>query len=104
MVPIMVGMIGAGSVVLRSIVWSSTGTAVTLVPPKNLIRISQSMRSSRVRSIENLTASALNRSPSWKVTPSRSLKRQVRSSSCSHSVARRGVMLPSSGSISVRVR
>ena len=102
-VPIMVGRIGAGSAVLMSSVCSSTTTGVTSMPPKNLIRISQSMRSSSVRSIAAFTASALSGSPSWKVTPSCSAKRQVRSSIRSHSVARRGVMLPSSGSISVRV-
>ena len=103
MVPIMVGRIGAGSAVLMSTVCSSTTTGVTFMPPKNLMRISQSMRSSSVRSIAVLTASALNGSPSWKVTPSCSSKRQVRSSIRSHAVARRGVMLPSSGSISVSV-
>jgi hypothetical protein len=40
------------------------------MPPKNLIRISQSIRSSSVRSIAVLAVSALNGSPSWKVTPS----------------------------------
>jgi hypothetical protein len=40
--------------------------------------------------------------PSWNLTPSLSLKRHVRSSTCSQLVARRGRTLPSFGSISVR--
>ncbi len=73
------------------------------MPPKNLIRISQSMRGSSVRRIAVFAVSALNGSPSWNLTPSRSLNRQVRGSICCQEVASLGVMLPSLGSISVRV-
>ena len=102
-VPIIVGMIGDGPSVLISSVVASIAVGVSLVPPKNLIRISQSSCGFRVRLIEVAAAWASKGVPSWNLTPSRSLKRQVFSSTCSQLVARRGFTLLSLGSISVSV-
>jgi hypothetical protein len=81
----------------------STAFGVTFIPPKNFRRISQSIFSFSVRLIEKTALSALKSVPSWNLTPSLSLKRQVLGSIRSQDSASRGVMLPSSGSISVNV-
>ena len=52
------------------------------------------------RSSVATTSAASSLLPSWNVTPSRRVKRQVRSSTCSHFVARRPTGFPSWNSIS----
>ena len=102
-VPIIVGIIGTDFSVTMSRVVAFTAFGINLMLPKNLVRTSQSSDSFMMRLMPSTAAWALNTEPSWYFTPCRKVKRQVVSLTCRHEVARRGLMLPSFGSISVRV-
>ena len=82
--------IGSAVSETRSTVRSSTFSARRRLSPKNCARFIDEMASENTRSTLKTTASASKAEPSWKVTPSRRVKRQVRSSTFSHFVASRG--------------
>ena len=102
------GRIGSGLSVTICRVVGSTAVSSSLTSRKNFSRTLQNWPAAFIsgpstRLIDLTTASALNGSPSWKVTPSRSLKRHFVGSTCSHEVARRGLSLPSLPLLSTRV-
>ncbi len=79
---------GLGSRITRSTVSASTFCAFST--PCRATRICEVGDSAR--STEKTTSSAVSVAPSWNFTPSRNLKRQVRSLGCVHEVASQGMI------------
>ena len=97
------GRIGEPGVVVTSTVRSSMASVANSMSPKYLTPTSQPNSGTLMRSRVKAMSAASSVVPSWKVTPSRSLMRQVSSSTWVHSVASRGfsVLVPGSNSVSV---
>ena len=81
-----------GFLVVILTVWSSTMSTEVICA---VVDLKPDLTQVRQRSMENLTSRAVKGVPSWKVTPFRKWKIQVRLSGFSHDSARAGTVLSS---------